>query len=56
MTTTETTPTREHVFVVISDENDMRCLNCDCRFGGRWHSLPCGSTEEDYAAYIEKRG
>jgi hypothetical protein len=56
MSNTPETSTREHVFVIISDEYDMRCLNCDCRFGGRWHSLPCGSTEEDYEAYIARRG
>lgn len=37
--------TKEHRWVGV-DEDGVRCADCDCRFGGRWHDLPCGTTEE----------
>lgn len=28
-------------------EDDVRCIDCDARYGGKWHRLPCGATEEE---------
>ena len=41
-----------HWFVALGDpdDGDVRCGNCDCRPRGRWAHLPCGTTNETYAA------
>lgn len=28
-------------------EDGVRCADCDCRYGGKWHDLPCGTAEEE---------
>lgn len=45
---------KEHNWTFV-DEDSIRCSDCDCRFGGRWHDLPCGSSEEDYIAFANER-
>lgn len=26
-----------------TDEESVRCANCDARYGGKWHDLPCNA-------------
>ena len=65
--TTNPTPTDRHRFrntvavlpldhgshLWFYDEDGTRCGNCDCRFGGRWSPLPCGTGEENYDEVAE---
>ena len=36
-----TTTQKPHIWAPV-DEDSIRCLDCDARYGGKWHDLPCG--------------
>lgn len=31
---------------IATDEETIRCANCDCRYGGEWHNKPCNVNDE----------
>jgi len=45
---------KEHHWIQVG-EDSIRCSDCDCRFGGKWHSLPCGTSEEEFIAFANAR-
>lgn len=43
--------TKQHIWTTVG-EDGARCAKCDCRFGGRWHDLPCGTVDEELTSAI----